>query len=123
MPQIKVLVCDDHENIREAVNLILNTPEYALHFALDGHEAIKKAAKLKPDVILLDIKMPKLCGLDAIEQIKTAVPETSIIMMSGYEQPEVIKEALSRGAIDYLPKSFSGAQLKTSIQTALKQRK
>jgi len=120
MPPIKILVCDDHDAIRESIKLILGNSGYSLYFALDGKEAIEKAKQLKPEIILLDIKMPKLSGLDAIEQIKTASPQTKIIMMSGYEQPEVIKEALSRGAVDYLPKSFSGEQLKSAIKAALK---
>lgn len=119
MLPIKILVCDDHQPIRECIKLILKDSGYALYFALDGQEAIKKVKHLKPKVVLLDIKMPHLSGLDAIEQIKSVSPDSKIIMISGYEQPEVIKEALSRGAADYLAKSFSGEELKHSIQAAL----
>lgn len=122
MPQIKILVCDDEENIREAVKLILEKEPYALSFASNGQEAIRKTKTLKPEVILLDIKMPKLCGLDAIEQIKSHSPKSKIIMISGYSQPQVIKEALARGTADYLPKSFSGKQLKDSIKAILKRK-
>lgn len=120
MPPTKILVCDDHESIRDSVKLILSDSGYTLYFASDGQEALDKAKRLKPEVILLDIKMPKLSGLDALEQIKHFSPESRIIIISGYEQPEVKKEALSRGAINYLPKSFSGKQLKNSINAALK---
>jgi len=119
MSAVKILVCDDEKNIQESIKLILRDQPYSLSFAANGQEAIEKAKTLKPDVILLDIKTPKLSGLDAIEKIKALNPQAKIIMISGYEQPEIIKEALNRGAIDYLPKSFSGNQLKEAIQTAL----
>lgn len=113
---LKVLVCDDEENIRESVKLILQDEPYLLAFAANGREVIKKVKQFKPEIIILDIKMPKLSGIDAIEQIKSINPDVKIIMISGYEQPDVIKEALSRGALDYLPKSFSGQQLKDAIK-------
>lgn len=118
--KIKILLCDDHEAIRESVKVILDEPKYDLYFAVDGKEALEKAKAVKPKVILLDIKMPKLSGLDIIEKIISLAPEVKIIMISGYEHTEVIKEALSRGAVDYLPKSFSGEQLKSAIQNVLK---
>lgn len=118
----KILVCDDEENIRESVKLILDDEPYLQAFAADGREVIKKVKEFKPDIIILDIKMPKLSGLDAIEQIKAINPDVKIIIVSGYEQPDVIKEALSRGASDYLPKSFSGRQLKDAIKRILKKK-
>lgn len=118
----KILVCDDEENIRESVKLILQDEPYLLAFAANGREVIKKVKKFKPNIIILDIKMPKLSGLDAIEQIKSINPNAKIIMISGYEQPDVIKEALFRGALDYLPKSFSGQQLKDAIKGTLKKK-
>jgi len=118
----KILVCDDEENIRESVKLILDDEPYLQAFAANGREVIKKVTEFKPDIIILDIKMPKLSGLDAIEQIKAINPDVKIIMISGYEQPDVIKEALSRGASDYLPKSFSGRQLKDAIKRILKKK-
>lgn len=120
MPNIKILVCDDEENIRESIKLILEKEPYDLSFATNGEELIKIIKSSHPDLILLDIKMPKLSGLDALEQIKQSSPKTKIIMLSGYEQPEIIKEALSRGAEDFLPKSFSGNELKDVIKKVLK---
>jgi CheY-like chemotaxis protein len=120
MREIKILVCDDEKNIQESIKLILEKSGYDLHFASNGTEAVEKAKKLQPQVILLDIKMPKLSGMDALSEITTASPQSKIIIISGYEQPQVIKEALSRGAVDYLAKSFSREQLKESIQAALK---
>jgi len=122
MPSIRILVCDDEENIRESIKLILEKEPYALTFACNGQEAIEKLKSLKPDIVILDIKMPKLSGLDTINEIKSISPDTKIIMISGYEQPEVVKEALRRGACDYLSKSFTGKQLKNSIRTALKEK-
>lgn len=119
MPSIKILVCDDHVAIRESIKLILGKESYSLFFASDGREAIEKTRHLRPDIVILDIKMPKMSGLDAIEKIKSINPACGIIIISGYEQPEVIKEALRRGAADYLPKSFSGKQLKDSIKAML----
>lgn len=119
MTPIKILVCDDHPAVRESIKIILDSPRYCLWFAQDGQKAIEEAKRLKPKIILLDIKMPKLSGLDAIEEIKLINPEVKIIIISGYEQPEVIKEALSRGAADYLSKSFSAQQLKDSIASVL----
>jgi len=116
---IKILVCDDHESIRDSVKLILNDSGYELYFACDGHETLEQVKNLKPEIILLDIKMPKLSGLDALGQIKALSPESKIIMVSGYGQSEVMEKALSRGADNYLVKSFSGKELKDIIQTTL----
>jgi two-component system chemotaxis response regulator CheY len=120
MPKAKILVCDDEENIRESIRLILEDLPYSLCFATNGQEVIDQVKSLKPEVILLDIKMPKLSGLDAISEIKSLSPDAKIIVISGYEQQEVIKEALSRGAVDYLPKSFSAGQLRDSVRASLK---
>lgn len=119
MAKKKILICDDEKNIQESIKLILEKEPYALYFADSGPEVIEKAASLKPDLILLDIKMPKLSGLDVLPEIKTISPNTKIIIISGYEDTGVIKEALKRGATDYLAKSFSGKDLRETISSVL----
>lgn len=105
--EYKVLICDDEPLEREVLSLIIersNLPFKTVGEAKNGFEAVEKAEKLTPDVVLMDIKMPGKDGLKASEEIKNLLPNTKIIIITAYDELEFVKEALKIGSVDYLLK-------------------
>jgi len=105
--EYKVLICDDEPLEREVLSLIIersNLPFRTVGEAKNGFEAVEKAEKLNPDVVLMDIKMPGKDGLKASEEIKNLLPNSKIIIITAYDEFEFVKEALKIGSVDYLLK-------------------
>lgn len=119
---IKILIADDHQLFREGIaKLISNDSEIeVLAEAENGEEAIKLASKFKPDVILMDIGMPKLNGIEATIQLKEHNPEIKIISLSMHAEKEYIKDILDAGASGYLLKSCTYSQLTEAIKSVFK---
>ena len=114
MPEkIEVLLADDvsetRENVRKLIELEQNI--VVIGEAVDGKDVIEKAKELKPDIILMDINMPKIKGIKATEIINREVPESSIIMMSVQEEQNYLRKAMMVGAREYLIKPFSDDEL------------
>jgi DNA-binding NarL/FixJ family response regulator len=89
----------------------------------DGVQAVQKAAELKPDLIVLDIGLPKLNGIEAARQIRKLVPESKIVFVSLECSPDVVQEAFSVGALAYVAKRSLGSDLLTAVETVLEGRK
>ncbi|MFH1202243.1 MAG: response regulator [Candidatus Omnitrophota bacterium] len=107
---------DDEEGIRESLRLILGK-DYDLSFATDGQECLECLKKgQKPDLILLDIKMPKISGLDILKQIKGLSPNQKIAVVSGYKSVEMATEAVKSGASDYIVKPFESKDLLEKVE-------
>lgn len=109
---------DDHEVVRCGVRSLLSE---AQHFevcgdAIDGQDAVVKAKELKPDVVVMDVSMPKLNGLEATRQIRDALPQTEVLILSQHEAPEMIRQAYSAGARGYLVKSALSASLLAAVE-------
>ena len=116
---IKVLVADDHEMVRTGlVSLFNGTDLKIVAEASSGSEAVKLAAKHKPDVVLLDIRMPGMDGLDALDKIHSETPASKVVMLSTYENPTYVARALALGASDYVLKGASRQDLITTITAA-----
>src|SRR5215471_17698730 len=88
--------------------------------AADGLEAVQKAEELQPDLILLDICLPRLNGIAAVPQIRTVAPESKILFLTGLDVPEMVEEALSTGASGYVIKSEAGMELAEAIEAVMK---
>ena len=114
-----VLICDDEEGIRESFKLILED-NYNLCFANNGLEAIELLKTLTPDLMLLDIKMPKMHGMDILKQIKSLRPSLPVIIVTGYQSVEMAQEAIKNGAADYIPKPFESKQILKAVSHHLK---
>ena len=111
--RIKVLLCDDHTLFREGIKAILKD-EPGIEIvgeAADGRQAVAKALQLHPDVVLMDIAMPDLSGFDATRRILQANPKAKVLILTMYEEEEVINRCLSAGASGYVLKDAPRAHL------------
>ena len=113
-----VLVCDDEEGLRESFKLVL-ADTYNLRFVNNGLQALDLLKTFTPDAMLLDIKMPKINGIDVLKQIKKLKPKLPVIIVTGYQSVETAQEAIKNGAADYIPKPFESKQILKSIAQVL----
>lgn len=116
---IKLMVADDSEVIRKGLARLLHGEGVQIIAeAVTGTEAIKKAKKLKPDVLLMDVIMPKIDGLDALEKIRQQVPGTKVIIMSAHDNPSYLARAVALGADDFFLKDVPAKLITASIKGA-----
>ncbi len=117
---IRVLIADDHLIVREGLQLILETAdEFELvGEAADGAEAVQLASKLKPEVILMDLLMPHMDGVTAIEQIRAQQPQIAIVILTTYNEDERMIRGLRAGALGYLLKDTDRETLLNTIRAA-----
>ena len=119
---VRILVVDDFEPWRRSVSLLLREePELQVVVgeASDGLEAVQKAVELQPDLILLDIGLPRLNGLEAARQIRELVPESKIIFLTQESSAYAVREALSLGARGYVIKIMAASELFTAVEAVL----
>ncbi len=114
---MRILIVDDHELVRSGVRSVLRgSPNLDVcGEAIDGQDAIAKAQQLNPDLIVMDISMPKLNGLEATREIQRILPQTSVVMLSQHDSPEMMRQALNAGARGYVVKSSIAAKLVAGI--------
>jgi CheY-like chemotaxis protein len=115
----QILIVDDEEGIREVFEEFLTAERFRTRTASDGPAAIRAIVEAAPDVILLDIDMPGLSGVDALPTIRSLTPRTAVIMVSGTGDVEIAKRALAFGAFDYVTKPVDFAYLLQSLDNAL----
>lgn len=116
---LRILIADDEEGIRESLNLILSE-NYDLAFATDGQEALNRLTKEKFDLVLMDIKMPRIDGLEVMKRLKEQQVHIPVLVLTAYQSMELAKEAIKLGAMDYLPKPFERDQILEAVRGALK---
>lgn len=116
----KILIVDDSSMMRGTLKSYINAKEYDISEAKDGEEAISKAKNEKPNLILLDIKMPKVNGIDALKKIKEMLPETVVVMETSVYEEETKKQCLDLGAKEYLKKPISKKQIEDVLKATLK---
>ena len=111
--KITVLIADDHAMFRDGMRRLLESEDdiQVVAEAADGHEAIRQAKELQPDVAFVDIAMPGLNGLEAVERIRGVSAGTRIIIVSMYSDAEFLARAMSLGVSGYLLKGSAGAEL------------
>jgi DNA-binding NarL/FixJ family response regulator len=116
---VTVLVVDDHEVIRRGIASMVEGSDIRLVAeAADGEEATKLARKHKPDVVLLDVRMGGKDGLDSIKRIRSAAPNTRVVMLSAFDNTTYVARAVSAGAHDYLLKSATRKELLEALSGA-----
>jgi DNA-binding NarL/FixJ family response regulator len=118
MSKIRILIADNHVVVREGLRaLIHREPDMeVVGEAGDGQETLKQAKKLRPDIVLLDISMPRLSGLDVIERIRAAVETARIVILSMYKNEPYIHQALASGAMGYVLKHSSSSEVIMAIR-------
>jgi PAS domain S-box-containing protein len=114
----RVLIVDDHEIVRIGVRSLLSaTPTFEIcGDAVDGRDAFEKAKQLRPDVIVMDVSMPNLNGLDATRLIREALPQTEVLILSQHESSEMMRQALGAGALGYVLKSSMSTNLPAAVE-------
>jgi DNA-binding NarL/FixJ family response regulator len=116
--KLRILVADDHDIVRRGTCAVLESqPGWQVcGFAADGREAVARAIELKPDIVVLDMTMPELNGLDAAIQIKQQLPDTEILMFSAHESEELIRRAFEAGVKSFIFKSDAHHSLVEAVQ-------
>ncbi|MEW6040505.1 MAG: response regulator, partial [Elusimicrobiota bacterium] len=118
----KILVIDDEEGIRDLLTYELTQRGYIVSVAEDSRSGIEKIKKEKFELVILDIKMPGLSGIETIEQIKELNPEIEMIMLTGYATIETAIECMKKGAYNYITKPFNVDELSILVQRALEKK-
>ncbi|MGQ9518115.1 MAG: response regulator [Anaerolineae bacterium] len=121
MNRFRNLVVDDAVFIRRALAQILQASEFEIvGEAANGKEAVQEYRRLLPDVVLMDIMMPEMNGIEAVRQIKQEHPRAKIVMCSAFGQEKVIIEALSAGALDFIVKPFLPEKVLATLRHAVR---
>ncbi len=115
----RILVVDDQEGIRWILSQLLEDAGYAVSTAADGQVALDAAGKHPPDLVLMDVRMPRLDGMTALERLKQSDPHLPIIMITAYGQVPDAVQAMKLGAVDYLLKPFHNEEVLLAIRRAL----
>ncbi len=113
MKTLRILLADDHKVVRQGTRALLSTvPEWEIVGEADnGRDAVSLTSELKPDIVILDIGMPELNGLDATRQIKKKSPETEVLIFTGQETEELVHDVFDSGARSYIMKTDAADHL------------
>jgi two-component system response regulator NreC len=116
---IRVLIADDHEVMRRGVRALVALQEgwSVCGEASTGREAVELTGKLKPEIVVMDVQMPELNGLEATRQIKKIAPETEVLMFTGLETEELVRQVFEAGARSYVLKTDGKNQLEAALRS------
>jgi len=117
----RILVVDDEIGPRESLRMILK-PSYEIATADSGETALKTLPGFNPDLVFMDIKMPKMDGIELLRRIKAIDPTIEAVMITAYASLDTVKNALTHGAFEYLIKPFSRVDLEETVRRALARR-
>ncbi len=121
MDKVKILIVDDHAILRDGIRALLGVHDQidVVGEASDGHECIEKALESEPDVILMDLVMPGMDGLEATRRIRKKMPKVKVLFLTQYESKEYVQSAIKAGAHGYIPKKAVGSELLKAIYTVV----
>ena len=118
-----ILVIDDESIVQESCRRILIPEGYTVESAYTGQEGLGKLADASFDLVITDLKMPGISGMEALKKIKHDDPDIGIIMITGYSTAETAVEAMKLGAFDYLPKPFTPDELMAAVSKAVEKKR
>ncbi len=118
---VRIMVADDHKLVRAGlIMLVAEIPGYeVVAEASDGLDVLEKVESLRPDVILMDIQMPGLSGLDCLARLRVSHPEIKVLMLSMHANEEHVRRALDQGALGYLLKDATPTELELALRTVM----
>jgi two-component system response regulator AtoC len=115
---VKILIIDDDAGLRKSLSLILTDAGYEVVLAEDGEAGLAVATDQAPEIVMCDVRMPKLDGLGFLERYRESGGEALVLVMTAYGSLEVAVEAMKRGAYDYLPKPFGADEVLLTVRKA-----
>ena len=115
----KILVVDDEDIVRTSCSRTLSPEGYEVRLAKNGAEGLKMASEERFDLVLTDLKMPDMDGIEVLRIIKEQWPETAVIIVTGYQTVDTAVKAIKLGAYDYIEKPFTPDALITAVREAL----
>jgi two-component system, NtrC family, response regulator PilR len=119
----KILVVDDEQSLREVLSIMLKRAGYAVTCAADGEEAVEQLSKEIFDLVITDLRMPKVDGMEVLKAVKSASPETVVLVITAFATADSAVEAMKQGAYDYLTKPFQVDEVQLIIRNALEKRR
>ncbi|MBH0200898.1 MAG: sigma-54-dependent Fis family transcriptional regulator [Nitrospira sp.] len=119
----KILVVDDEQSLREVLSIMLKRAGYAVTSAMDGEEAIELLNKEIFDLVITDLRMPKIDGMEVLKAVKSASPGTVVLIITAFASADSAVEAMKQGAYDYLTKPFQVDEVQLIIRNALEKRR
>ena len=119
----KILVVDDEQGLRDVLSIMLKRAGYAVTVASDGDEAIAQVQKEIFDLVITDLKMPRVGGLEVLKAVKAASPDTVVLMITAFASADSAVEAMKHGADDYLTKPFQVDEVQLIIRNAIERRR
>lgn len=121
--KIKILVVDDDHNMRELLKSLLRREGYnVVGDAGDGNAALTQCESLDPDVVCLDINMPRLDGLQTLEAIRGGFPQVKVVMVTGNATGDAVREAIDKGACGFIVKPFNAAKIIAALERCIQRR-
>ncbi|MEW6440439.1 MAG: sigma-54 dependent transcriptional regulator, partial [bacterium] len=122
VPRGKILVVDDERGMREFLEIMLKNDSFDVETAAGGQEAIDKLEERFFDIVICDVKMPQVDGMDVLRKAKETWPDTAVIMITAYASAETAVEAMKQGALDYITKPFKVEEVRIVLKRAMERR-
>lgn len=113
--KLDVLVVDDQPGVRYLLDVIITEEGHKVRMARNGLEAVEAVKARKPDLVIMDVRMPQMCGIEALGRIKLISPDTEVVLMTAYVSDEIVQAALKKGALCCFTKPFDVEGIKSFI--------